>query len=248
MLRCCVLDFGGSWDTYLPLVEFSYNNSYHASIKCAPFEELYGRKCRSPVCWSEVGENQIIGPDYIVELTEKIAQIRGRIKTAQSRQKSYADWRRKPLEFEVGDKVMLKVSPWKGVARFGKKGKLAPRFVGPFQILERIGPVAYRLELPTQLGNVHDVFHVSNLRKCLAEGELEVPLEEVQVNEKLQFVEEPVEILESEIKKLKHKCIPLDKVRWTGKRGSEFTWELEERMRTSYPHLFPGVSVPGTSS
>ncbi|GJZ20894.1 putative reverse transcriptase domain-containing protein [Tanacetum coccineum] len=141
MLRACVMDFGGSWDTHLPLVEFSYNNSYHASIKCAPFEALYGRKCRSPVIWTEVGENQLIGPELVQETTEKIFQIKERLKTARSRQKSYADKRRKPLEFEVGDRVLLKVSPWKGVVRFGKKGKLAPRYVGPFpfELVERVG-------------------------------------------------------------------------------------------------------------
>ncbi|KAD7478941.1 hypothetical protein E3N88_02077 [Mikania micrantha] len=170
MLRSCVIDFGGSWDIHLPLVEFSYNNSYHTSIQCAPFEALYGRKCRSPICWSEE-----------------------RIKAARDRQKSYADNRRRPLEFQVGDRVMLKVSPWKGIFRFGKRGKLSPRFVGPFKILERIGSVAYRLELPSELSNIHNVFHVSNLKKCLTDESLIVPLEEVHIDEKLQFSEEPVE-------------------------------------------------------
>ncbi|GJS43007.1 putative reverse transcriptase domain-containing protein [Tanacetum coccineum] len=131
MLRACVMDFGGSWDTHLPLIEFSYNNSYHTSIKCAPFEALYGRKCRSPVIWTEVGESQLIGPKIVQETTEKIVQIRERLKTDRSRQTSYADKRRNPLEFQVRDRVLLKVSPWKGVIRFGKKGKLAPRYVGP---------------------------------------------------------------------------------------------------------------------
>ncbi|GJX67937.1 reverse transcriptase domain-containing protein [Tanacetum coccineum] len=134
MLRACVMDFGGSWDTHLPLVEFSYNNSYHKSIKCSPFEALYGRKCRSPVIWNEVGESQLIGPELVQETTEKIVQIRERLRTARSRQKCYADRRRKPLEFQVGDRVLLRVSPWKGVVRFGKRGKLAPRFVGPFEM------------------------------------------------------------------------------------------------------------------
>ncbi|GJZ08073.1 putative reverse transcriptase domain-containing protein [Tanacetum coccineum] len=143
MLRACVLDFGGSWDVHLPLVEFSYNNSYHSSVRCAPFEALYGRKCRSPIMWAEVGEGQLIGPELVQETTEKISQIKDRLKAARDRQKSYADKRRKPLEFSVGDYVLLKVSPWKGVVRFGKKGKLAPRFVGPFEIVEKVGPVAY---------------------------------------------------------------------------------------------------------
>ncbi|KAD5507730.1 hypothetical protein E3N88_15433 [Mikania micrantha] len=193
MLRSCVIDFGGSWDIHLPLVEFSYNNSYHTSIQCAPFEALYGRKCRSPICCSEVGESQIFGPEFIQETTDKIALIQERIKAARDRQKSYADNRRRPLEFQVGDRVMLKVSPWKGIFRFGKRGKLSPRFVGPFKILERIGPVAYRLELPLELSNIHDVFHVSNLKKCLTDESLIVPLEEIHIDEKLQFSEEPVE-------------------------------------------------------
>ncbi|GJU92914.1 reverse transcriptase domain-containing protein [Tanacetum coccineum] len=174
MLRACVIDFGGSWDVHLPLAEFSYNNSYHSSIKCAPFEALYGRKCRSPVLWAEIGESSLIGPELIQETTDKVVLIKEKLKAARDRQKSYADNRRKPLEFEVGDRVMLKVSPWKGVIRFGKKGKLAPRYVGPFEILERIGLVAYRLRLPEELSGVHDTFHVSNLKKCLADASLHV--------------------------------------------------------------------------
>ncbi|GJV46675.1 putative reverse transcriptase domain-containing protein [Tanacetum coccineum] len=148
MLRACVLDFGKGWDKHLPLVEFSYNNSYHTSIKAAPFEALYGRKCRSPICWAEVGDRQLTGPEIIHETTEKIVQIKSRIQAARDRQKSYADVRRKPLEFQIGDKVMLKVSPWKGVIRFGKRGKLNPRYIGPFKSIDKVGTVAYRLELP----------------------------------------------------------------------------------------------------
>ncbi|GJT99969.1 putative reverse transcriptase domain-containing protein [Tanacetum coccineum] len=169
MLRACVIDFGKSWDRHLPLVEFSYNNSYHASIKAAPFEALYGRKCRSPICWSEVGDSQLTGPEMIRETTEKIVQIKNRLLTACSRQKSYADVRRKPMEFSVGDMVMLKVSPWKGVIRFGKRGKLSPRYVGPFKVIDRIGPVAYKLELPDELRGIHNTFHVSNLKNVFAD-------------------------------------------------------------------------------
>ncbi|GJS86373.1 putative reverse transcriptase domain-containing protein, partial [Tanacetum coccineum] len=167
MLRACVIDFGNGWINHLPLVEFSYNNSYHASIKAAPFEALYGRKCRSPVCWAEVGEAQLTGPDLIQETTEKIIQIKQRIQAARDRQKSYADLKRKPMEFQVGDRVMLKVSPWKGVVRFGKRGKLNPRYVGPFEVLEKVGSVAYKLELPQELSRVHNTFHVSNLKKIV---------------------------------------------------------------------------------
>ncbi|GJR48355.1 putative reverse transcriptase domain-containing protein [Tanacetum coccineum] len=222
MLRACVLDFGVSWDVHLSLVEFSYNNSYHSSVRCAPFEALYGRKCRSPIMWAEVGEGELIGPELVQETTEKISQIKDRLKAARDRQKSYADKRRKPLEFSTGDYVLLKVSPWKSVVRFGKKGKLAPRFIGPFEIVEKVGLVAYQLDLPKEFNGVHDTFHVSNLKKCLADPTLQVPLDEIQVDAKLNFVEEPMEILEREFKKLKRSKIVIVKVRWNSKRGPEF--------------------------
>ncbi|GJR84187.1 putative reverse transcriptase domain-containing protein [Tanacetum coccineum] len=198
MLRACVIDFGKRWDQHLPLVEFSYNNSYHASIKAAPFEALYGRKCRSPICWSEVGDSQLTGPELVRETTKKIVQIKNRLLTACSCQKSYADVKHKPMEFSVGDMVMLKVSPWKGVIRFGKRGKLSPRYIGPFKIIERIGLVAYKLELPEKLRGIHNTFHVSNLKRCLADENLIIPLEEIQLDDKLHFIEEPVEIMDRE--------------------------------------------------
>ncbi|GJR64550.1 putative reverse transcriptase domain-containing protein [Tanacetum coccineum] len=238
MLRACVIDFGNSWDRHLPLVEFSYNNSYHASIKAAPFEALYGRKCRSPVCWSEVGESQLTGPELVRETTEKIVQIKNRLLTARSRQKSYADLKRRLTEFEVGDKVMLKVSPWKGVIRFGKRGKLSPRFVGPFKVIERIGPVTYKLEFPNKLHGIHNTFHVSNLKRCFVNDDVVIPLDEVQLDDKLHFVEEPVKIMDRELKRLKQSRIPIVKVRWNSRRGPEFTWEREDFFRSKYPHLF----------
>ncbi|GKC63897.1 hypothetical protein Tco_1096495 [Tanacetum coccineum] len=247
MLRACMIDFGNGWDRYLPLVEFSYNNSYHTSIKVAPFEALYGRKCRSPVCWAEVGEAQLTGPEIIHETTEKIFKIRDRMQAARDRQKSYADKRRRPLEFEVGDKVMLKVAPWKGVMRFGKRGKLNPRYIGPFRIIERIGPVAYRLELPQELSRVHNVFHVCNLKKCLSDDTLVIPLEEIQLNDKRNFVEEPVEIMDREVKQLKRSRIPIVKVRWNARRGPEYTWEREDQFREKYPHLFTNPRSTTTS-
>ncbi|GKD58064.1 putative reverse transcriptase domain-containing protein [Tanacetum coccineum] len=222
MLRVCVLDFGGSWDVHLLLIEFSYNNSYHSSVRCAPFEALYGRKCRSPIMWAE---------------------IKDRLKAARDSRKSYADKRRKPLEFSIGDYVLLKLSPWKGVVRFGKKWKLAPRFVGPrVEIIEKVGPVAYRLDLPEELNGVHNTFHVSNLKKCLADPTLQVPLDEIRVDDKLNYVEEPVEILEREFKKLKRSRISIVKVRWNSKHGPEFTWKREDQMKLNYPHLFSDVS------
>ncbi|GKF29632.1 putative reverse transcriptase domain-containing protein, partial [Tanacetum coccineum] len=177
ILRACVLDFGGNWDVHLSLVEFSYNNSYHSSVRCAPFKALYSRKLQ--------------------ETTEKISQIKDRLKVARDRQKSYVDKRRKPLEFSVGE--------------------------------YRIGPVAYRLRLPEELNDVHDTFHVSNLKKCLADPTLQVPLDEIKVDAKLNFVEEPMEILEREFKKLKRSRIAIVKVRWNSKHGPEFTWEHEDQ-------------------
>nr|GFB41793.1 putative reverse transcriptase domain-containing protein [Tanacetum cinerariifolium] len=227
MLRACVLDFGKGWDKHLPLVEFSYNNSYHTSIKAAPFEALYRRKCRSPICWAEVGDRQLTGPEIIHETTEKIVQIKSRIQAARDRQKSYADVRRKPLEFQVGDKVMLKVSPWKGVIRFGKRRKLNPRYIGPFKILAKVGIVSYRLELLDQLSKVHSTFHVSKLKKCMADEPLAIALDEIQVDKKLNFIEEPVEIMDRKVKRLKQSCILIVKVRWNSKRGPEFTWQCE---------------------
>ncbi|GKB21245.1 putative reverse transcriptase domain-containing protein [Tanacetum coccineum] len=238
ILRACVIDFGKGWVKHLPLAEFSYNNSYHASIKAAPYEALYGQKCRSPVCWAKVGEAQLTGPEMIQETTEKIVLIKQRIQAAQDRQKSYADLKQKPMEFEVGDRVMLKVSPWKGVVRFGKRGKLNPRYVRPFKVLAKVGKVAYRLELPQELSRVHHTFHVSNLKKCYADEPLVMPLEGIHVDDKLQFVEEPVEIMEREIKRLKRSRIPLVKVRWNSRRGPEFTWEREDSFKQKYPQLF----------
>nr|GEV54165.1 putative reverse transcriptase domain, ribonuclease H-like domain, aspartic peptidase domain protein [Tanacetum cinerariifolium] len=161
MLRACAIDFRKGWVNQLPLVEFSYNNSYHASIKAAPFEALYGQKCHSPISWTKVGEAQILGPKLIQETTGKIVQIKQRMQAARDRQKSYADLKRKPMEFHVGGKVMPKVLPWKGVVRFGKIGKLNPRYVGPFKVFERVGDVAYKLDLPEELSRVHNTFHVS---------------------------------------------------------------------------------------
>ncbi|GJV36333.1 putative reverse transcriptase domain-containing protein [Tanacetum coccineum] len=197
MLRACVIDFGKGWEKHLPLVEFSYNNSYHASIKAAPFEALYGRKCRSPVCWAKVGDVQITGPEIIHETTEKIVQIRQHLQAARDRQRS--------------------------VIRFGKRGKLNPRYIRPFKILERIGPGVYKLELPEELSNVHSTFHVSNLKKCLSDESLVIPMKELRLDDKLNFVKKPVEIMDREVKQLKQSRIPIVKVRWNSKRGPEFT-------------------------
>ncbi|GJT11987.1 putative reverse transcriptase domain-containing protein [Tanacetum coccineum] len=173
MLRACVIDFGGSWDTHIPLAEFSYNNSYHSSIRCDPYEALYGRKCRSPVLWAEVRDNRLIGPKMVQETTDKVVIIKERFKAARDRQKIYVDNRRKPLEFEEG----------------------------PFEVLKRIGSIAYRLRLPQELNGVHDTFHVSNLKKCLADANLHVPLDEIKIDKIFCFVEEPIEIMDHEDRK-----------------------------------------------
>nr|GEV37369.1 putative reverse transcriptase domain-containing protein [Tanacetum cinerariifolium] len=222
--------------------KFSYNNSYHTSIKATPFEALYKRKCRSSICWAEVGDRQLTGSEIIHETTEKIVQIKSRIQADRDSQKSYADVRRKPLEFQVGDNVILKVSPWKGVIRFGKRGKLNPRYIRSFKILAKVGTVAYRLELPEQLSRVHSTFHVSKLKKCMADEPLAIPLDEIQVDDKLNFIEEPVEIMNREVKRLKQSHILIVKVRWNSRRGTEFTWEREDQMQNKYPHLFPNYT------
>nr|GEU88327.1 putative reverse transcriptase domain-containing protein [Tanacetum cinerariifolium] len=230
-------------------VKFSYSNSYHTSIKAAPFEALYGRKCRSPICWAEVGDRQLTGPEIIHETTKNIVQIKSRIQAARDRQKSYADVRGKPLEFQVRDKVMLKVSPWNGVIRFGKRGKLNPRYIRPFKISARVGTIAYRLELSEQLSRVHSMFYVSKLMKFMADEPLAIPQDEIQVDDKLNFIEEPVEIMDHEVKRLKQSRIPIVKVRWNSRRGPEFTWERDDQMQKKYPHLFPNSApVADTTS
>ncbi|KAH9763327.1 Endonuclease [Citrus sinensis] len=167
MLRTCVMEFKGNWDNYLPLMEFAYNNSYQASIEMAPYEALYGRKYGTLVCWDEVGEQRLFGPELVQDTNEKIQLIRDRLKVAQDRQKSYVDKRRRELEFKVGDRVFRRISPWKRVLRFGKRVKLSPRYIGPYEIIKRIGLLAYRLALPPELSRIHDVFHVSMLRKYI---------------------------------------------------------------------------------
>nr|GEW60130.1 putative reverse transcriptase domain-containing protein [Tanacetum cinerariifolium] len=234
----CAIEFEKGWVNHLSLVKFSYNNSYQASIKAAPFEVLYGRKCRSPICWTDVREAQLFGPKLIQKTTEKILQIKQRMQAAHDRQKSYTDLKCKPMEFQIRDRVMLKVSPWKGVVRFRKQGKLNPRYVRPFKVLDKVRTISYKLELPQELSRVHNTFYVSNLNKFHADEPLAVPLDGLHFDDNFHFVEEPVEIVDQEVKRLKQSCIPLVKVRWNSRRGPEFTWEREDQFRKKYPHLF----------
>ncbi|GJW48126.1 putative reverse transcriptase domain-containing protein [Tanacetum coccineum] len=201
IMRACVIDFGGS---------------YYLSIRSAPFEALYGRKCRSPILWAEIGESSLTGLELVQETTDKVVLVKENPKAARDHQKSNVDYRRKPLEFEVGDCVLLKGDALEGRSSFWKEG----------------------LRLPEELSSVHDTFHVSNLKKCLADANLHVPLDEIKVDKTLRFVEESIEIMDQEIRKLKRRKIVLVKVRWNSKRGPEFTWEHEDQMRIKYPQLF----------
>ena len=234
MLRACVLDHKGSSEENLPLVEFAHNNSYQASMQITPYEALYGRSCRSPICWTEMGESFVTHPDLIRDTSEKVSLIRHRLLMAQSRHKSYVDVR----EFEVGDHVFLKVMPKRGVVRFGKRGKLSPKFIGPFEILERVGTVAYRLALPPSISGVHGVFHVSMLWKYTPDPTHVVNWGEIEVDTDGTFEEGPMCIMDSRELVLRRKTVRLVMVLWQHRGVEESTWEREDTMRATYPFLF----------
>ena len=236
----CILEDGGSWNAHLPLIEFSYNNNYHASIGMAPYEALYGRKCRTPLCWAEVGDKSIIGPLIVRETTLKIKSIQEKMRTAQSRQKSYADKRRRPLEFCESDHVFLKVTPKLGLRGFFKTKKLCPRYIGIFQILKRIGPVAYQLALPPAMSGLHDVFRVSQLKKYILDPFEPIELDSIELKSDLTFQPEPERIVVRDVKSVRRKEIPIVKVVWKGSPDGEATWELESEMMNQYPQLFSG--------
>ncbi|KAH0776134.1 hypothetical protein KY290_007545 [Solanum tuberosum] len=238
MLRACVIDFKGNWDDHLPLIEFTYNNSYHSSIQMAPYEALHGRRCRSPIGWFEVGEAGLIRPDLVHQAMEKVKVIQERLKTVQSRQKSYTDVRRRPLKFEIDDWVYLKVSPIKGIMRFGKKGKLSPRYIGPYRIVNKIGNVAYELELPQELAAVHLMFHISTLKKCMGDPSLIIPTENIEIKDSLSYEEILVQILDRQVRKLRTKEVASVKELWRNQFVKEATWEAEEDMKKRYPQLF----------
>jgi hypothetical protein len=208
----------------------------------SPFEVLYGCKCQTPLFWNEPGENQVFGPEILREAERQVEVVRENLQLAQSRQKSYADHRRRNLSFEVGDFVYLKVSSMRGLHHFKIRGKLAPRYIGPFKILEQRGEVAYQLELPPQLSDVHDVFHISQLRKCLWVLEEQMPLEELQVGEDLTYQEYPVKILDTSEKVTRNNRYRMCKVQWSNHTEEEATWEKEDQLKTEFPEIFSYLS------
>ena len=202
-----MLQFCDAWHKRLDLMEFAYNNSYHSSIRMAPFEALYDRACRTPLCWSEVGERALMGPEIIEETTQNVHVIKANLKVAQDRQKSLTDRHATDRVYNVGDWVFLKLSLWKGVVRFGKKGKLSPRYIGPYQITKRVSEAAYRLEFPSKLARVHNVFHVSMLRQYVSDPSHVIPPQPLEINPDLTYEEEPVTILDWKDKVLRNKTI-----------------------------------------
>jgi len=237
LLRTCVLDHLGTWSDVLPLVEFTYNNSYHSSIGMAPYEAVYGRRCRTPLCWQQDGEAVVLGPEFLQQTIEKVRVIQDQMRATQSKQKSYPDKRRRLLEFGACDHVFLRVTRTTGNGRALKSMKLTPRFIGPYQITKRIGPAAYEIALPPHLGNLHNVFHVSQLRKYIADPTHVLEEDDVQVREDLTVAVGLVRILDSQVKQLRGKEIRTMKVLWD-EATQEMTWEMEDVMRRSYPHLF----------
>jgi hypothetical protein len=237
MLRAYVLKHPGSWDQNLPWAEFSYNNSYQESITMAPFEVLYRRRCRTPLNWIEPGENVIFGPDLVEEAESIVRRVQENLKAAKSRQETYANKRRRHLEFEVGNHVYLRVSPMKGMKRFRVKGKLAPRYIGPFPIPEKCGTVAYKLDLPPSLIGVHDIFHMSQLKKCL-KAPMNVVLPEVAPLEAdLSYPEHPTKILDQKDRVTRSKTVKFFKIQWSNHSEEEATWESEDFLRSHHPNF-----------
>ncbi|KAA3461787.1 reverse transcriptase [Gossypium australe] len=236
MLRYCILEFESTWDKHLPLIKFAYNNSFQSSIKMAPYKALSGQKCHTPLYWTELSENKIHGVDLIKETEQKVKVIHDNLKVASDREESYADLKQKDIEFEVGDKVFLKVSPWEKILRFGRKGKLSPRFIGPYEIIERVEQVAYRLMLPPELEKIHNVFHVSMLRRYRSDSSHVIAPTEVEI----QSICQPIQIFARKTKELRNKKIFLVKVLWCKHGVEKATWEPEDVMREQYSNLFTG--------
>ncbi|KAK8934166.1 hypothetical protein KSP39_PZI014581 [Platanthera zijinensis] len=243
MLRMCALDFGKRWEDHLYLVEFAYNNSYQASIQMAPFEALYGRKCRTPLSWLETGESKLYNRQEIEDATSLVRTIRERLLIAQDRQAKYFNAKHRNVEFNVGEWVYLKIKPFKGVSRVRRLKKLSPRYLGPFEILERIGEVAYRLRLSVELSCLHDVFHISVLRKAVQEPSQVLAVDQVPVEEGLTTKVKPISIEDFEVKRLRNKEIRMVKVRWDSCGREELSWEREQTMLEEYPELFNSGTV-----
>jgi hypothetical protein len=235
MLRACVLEHEGSWDQNLPWAEFSYNDSYQGSLKMAPFEVLYRRRCCTPLNWIETKEKVIFGPDLIEEAETTIRRFQDNMRAAKSHQETYANKRRRPLEFEVGDNVYLRVSPIKGVKRFGVKGKLAPRYIGPFPILEKCGTVAYKLDLPPSLAGVDNTVHVSQLKKCL-KAPVDIVLPEVPLlKADLLYPEHPIKVLDQKDRVTRRKTIKFIRIRSSNHIEEEARWESEDSLHSCHP-------------
>jgi hypothetical protein len=239
MLRACAHQHGSSWDKSVPYAEFSYNNSYQPSLKMSPFESLYGEKCRTPLYKDQTGGRQFFGPELIQEAEEQVYIITENLRVAQTKQKSYVDNRRRPLKFEDGDHVYLKVSPLRGMRRFKVKGKLSSLFIGPFRVFRRVGEMAYQLELPDNLYDLHNVYHVSQLKKCLRVPEEQLPMEDLSVQDDLTYAEYPTKILDTPTRVTRNSVIKMCKVQWSNHGEDEATWEREEELCIGFPHLFP---------
>jgi hypothetical protein len=238
MLRACVLTYGKNWEDNLAFAEFSYNNGYHTSLKKASFEVLYGRKCHTPLMWSEIGDRVIESPDFIKATEEEIAEVRENLQIAQSRQKSYADKRRRELKFDVRDNVYLKVSPIHGTRRFCVREKLAPWYISLYPGIKRIGTMAYKIKLPEQLSDMHNVFHVSQLRKCLRVPEEQVVPDTLDLQDDLRYQEVPMRILDTMTRRTRMQAFKLCKVQWSRHSETEATWEREDALKEEFPHLF----------
>ncbi|KAK8923646.1 hypothetical protein KSP39_PZI019205 [Platanthera zijinensis] len=243
MLRMCTLDFGKKWEDHLFMVEFAYNNSYQASIKMAPYEALYGRRCRTPMSWTEAGDTKLLGKEVVADASELVRTIQERMKVAQDRQSKYFNARHRHVEFTVGDWVYLKIKPFKGISRIRRLKKLSPRFLGPFKVIERVGEAAYRLALSTELSGLHDIFHVSVLRKALLEASVVIEPTAVPVEEDLRTRVRPIGIEDSEVRQLRNKEVRLVKVRWDNCGCEELSWEREQAMLEEYPELFSSGTV-----
>jgi hypothetical protein len=237
MLRAYVLEHPGSWVQNLPWAEFLYNNSYQESLKMAPFEVLYGRRCRTPLNWIELGEKMIFGPDIIEEAETIVRRVQDNLKAAKSRQESYANKRRQPLEFKVGNYVYLRVLPMKGVKRFGVNGKLAPRYIGSFPILEKCKTMAYKLDLPLSLARVHDIFHMSQLKQCLKAPTDVVFPEVTLLKADLSYPEHPIKVLDQKDRVTRRKIIKFFKIQWRNHSKEEATWESEDFLHSQHPDL-----------